>query len=40
MLGAEATNANFIVYGLTRSTTLEACTLTITPPMWFKTFIA
>ena len=42
MLSAEATNTNFIVFGLTRpgsnpqSTALETGTLTSTPPMWYK----
>ena len=37
----KATNANFIVFGVmrsgsnSRSTAIEAITLTITPPMWF-----
>jgi hypothetical protein len=38
MLSGEATNTNFIVFGLTvipQSTTLEASTLTITQPMRF-----
>jgi len=43
VLSGEATNINFIVFGLTRtvinlrSTALEASTLTITPPVRFIT---
>ena len=31
VLGGEATNTNFVVFGLIRSIALEASTLTITP---------
>jgi hypothetical protein len=34
VLRVEATNVSFTIFGLTRSTALEASKLTITPPMW------
>ena len=42
MLNVEATNTNFIVFGLTHeglyqiSTTLQVSILIITPPIWFN----